>query len=148
MKKKVVYQVTRHKIEMVEVETPEQEEAVRALNRDFERTEKANKTYGARCSSLDELYETEGFEPQDDSPSPEESLMENFRQQSLRRVFARALSTLTERQRQIVTMVFYDDLSQRETARALGITESAVAVTLKRALANIKKYLRNFAKRQ
>lgn len=146
MKKKVVYQVTRHKIEMVEVETPEQEELIKQLNRDFERMDKSDKTYRARCSSLDELYATEGFEPQDNSSSPEEIFVENCRQQSLRKVFAQALATLTERQRQIVTMVFYDGLSQRESACVLGISEAAVAVTLKRALANIKKYLRNFAK--
>lgn len=46
---KVVYQITRHKIAMVEVQTEQEKEIVENLNRDFERTDKANKTFAARC---------------------------------------------------------------------------------------------------
>lgn len=75
--KKVVYQITRKRYELVEVETLEQEELIKELNRDFEREEKRTKTMRTRCVSLDYLYEKEGFEPSDNSKTDEESYFED-----------------------------------------------------------------------
>lgn len=54
---------------MVEVETVEQEELIKELNRDFEREDKREKTARARCISLDALYEIDGYEVADSTPS-------------------------------------------------------------------------------
>ena len=40
MAKKVIYQVTRHKIQMIEVQNEQEEQAIILANRDFERMEK------------------------------------------------------------------------------------------------------------
>lgn len=58
MKKKVIYKIQKNEFELIEVNTPEEEKIIEDLNRDFERTEKANQRYCARFLSLDELYET------------------------------------------------------------------------------------------
>lgn len=45
MKKKVIYKTGKNKFEIIEVTTPEEEKAVEALNRDFERMQKADQRY-------------------------------------------------------------------------------------------------------
>lgn len=75
-KKKVIYQITRTKYKIVEVETEEQEELIKGLNRDFEREDKCEKTARARYISLDYLFESEGYEPPDNSVSVEEKYIE------------------------------------------------------------------------
>lgn len=79
MKKKVYYKLNRYKVAKVEVESVEQEQAVKILNRETDRFAKSEDTYYEKCSSLDEMYEETGFEPADDTPSPEEQFFENER---------------------------------------------------------------------
>ena len=66
MKKKVYYKLNRYQVTKVEVETVEQEQAVKMLNRDTDRFAKSEDTYRERYASLDEMYEESGFEPADD----------------------------------------------------------------------------------
>lgn len=66
MKKKVYYKLNRYQVTKVEVETAEQEQAVKMLNRDTDRFAKSEDTYRERYASLDEMYEESGFEPADD----------------------------------------------------------------------------------
>lgn len=51
-KKKVVYQITRKEYRLVEVDTEEQEELIKELNRDFERMDKQSKVNMSRHISL------------------------------------------------------------------------------------------------
>ena len=67
MKKKVYYKLNRYKVAKVEVESVEQEQAVKILNRETDRFAKSEDTYYEKCSSLDEMYEETGFEPADDT---------------------------------------------------------------------------------
>ena len=69
MKKKVYYKLNRYKVAKVEVESVEQEQAVKILNRETDRFAKSEDTYYEKCSSLDEMYEETGFEPADDTIS-------------------------------------------------------------------------------
>lgn len=140
-KKKVVYQITRTQYKIVEVETPEQEELVKELNRDFEREDKREKTAQARCISLDYLFESEGFEPADDTPSGYEAYIEKTETKTLNARIHKAIAALTPRQKEIVIKVYFEDKSQAEVAKELGVTEGTVSVTLERALTNLKKFL-------
>ena len=56
MKKKVYYKLNRYQVTKVEVETAEQEQAVKMLNRDTDRFAKSEDTYRERYASLDEMY--------------------------------------------------------------------------------------------
>lgn len=137
MKKKVIYKITRHEFEIIEVTTPEEEKLIEELNKEFERVEKAEQRYRARFLSLDELYETQGFEPADSSPPDDEDEEE---QERFHVKLHAAINTLSERQKQIIVMHYFQDKSQVEIAKELHITESTVSITLERAHNNLRKF--------
>ena len=91
MKKKVYYKLNRYKVAKVEVESVEQEQAVKILNRETDRFAKSEDTYYEKCSSLDEMYEETGFEPADDTPSPEEQFFENEREKAIKQLVSKAM---------------------------------------------------------
>ena len=136
MKKKVIYKITRHEFEIIEVTTPEEEKLIEELNKEFERVEKAEQRYRARFLSLDELYETQGFEPADSSPSADDEK----EKQPYHPTLHAAINTLSKRQKQIIVMHYFQDKSQVEIAKELHITESTVSITLERAHNNLRKF--------
>ena len=97
MKKKVYYKLNRYKVAKVEVESVEQEQAVKILNRETDRFAKSEDTYYEKCSSLDEMYEETGFEPADDALSPEEQFFENEREKAIKQLVSKAMQELTEK---------------------------------------------------
>lgn len=101
MKKKVYYKLNRYQVTKVEVETAEQEQAVKMLNREMDRFTKSEDTYYEKCSSLDEMYEESGFEPADDNPNPEEQFIESERQSEIKKQVHKALRQLNPRQQAI-----------------------------------------------
>lgn len=142
MAKKVIYQITRYKVETLEVESEEQEVLVKELNRDFERMEKADKTYRARCSSLDYMRENGSFEIIDEKQqSPEERLMEEESQRETKAQIHRAIGKLTPRQQEMVRMVYFEEKSQDEVARYYGITKQSVSDAMRRIYATMRKIL-------
>lgn len=107
MKKKVIYQITRHKISKIEITSEEEEKAVAEANRDFERIDKRDKRYRLRNSSLEAMTEQVGFDIADETPSPEESLIKSEGKAELRAQVRSALSCLTEKQREVIVLHFW-----------------------------------------
>lgn len=136
-KKKVVYQITRTKYQMVEVETLEDENIIKELNRDFERNEKREKVIQKKCISLEYLHEKTGYEPVDTSITGEQAYEKEIFNERLHQ----AIDSLTKRQKEIVIKVYFEDKSQVEIARELGVSEAIISKTMKRALSNLKKFL-------
>ena len=134
MKKKVIYKIERNKFELIEVSTPEEEKAIEALNRDFERTEKANQRYRARFLSLDELHETQGFDPADPSSSDNEE-----QNDVLYQYLYQALEKIKPRYQRAIRLVFWDGKTQRQAAEEMGIKENSFSELLQRALVALKK---------
>ena len=141
MKKKVYYKLNRYQVTKVEVETAEQEQAVKMLNRDTDRFAKSEDTYRERYASLDEMYEESGFEPADDSPTPEEQFLENEKNEAIKKQVHKALRQLNPRQQAMVQMVFFEDKSQDEVAEYFGISKQAVSNAMQRIYAALKKTL-------
>lgn len=56
-----------------------------------------------------------------------------------------ALISLEDRDRQLITALFYDHLSTREYARRIGVTQRAVIKRRDRILRDMKKYFEKFA---
>lgn len=138
---KVVYQITRHKIAMIDVQTEQEKEIVKNLNRDFERTDKADKTYAARCSSLEAMQEESGYDIIDEAETPEEQVFERERQAEIKAQVHKAIQQLNPRQQAMVQMVFFEDKSQDEVAEHFGISKQAVSNAMQRIYAALKKIL-------
>ncbi len=135
MAKKLIYKVGRKKFLLVEVTTPEEEETVIWLNREFDRTLKADECFHAKWVSSDVLFETTGF------VIPDESTMETdegLDEKILIRIHE-ALNRLSKKQYQYIYMHFFEDKSQAEIARELNVGEATVSTTLERAKKNFKK---------
>ena len=144
MKKKVYYKLNRYKVAKVEVESVEQEQAVKILNRETDRFAKSEDTYYEKCSSLDEMYEETGFEPADDTPSPEEQFFENEREKAIKQLVSKAMQELTEKQRIVVYKTFWEEKTLREISRELNVHHSSVEEIYTSAMKKLKKYLANF----
>jgi len=141
MKKQVIYQITRKRYQIIEVETEEQEQFIKELNRDFEREEKRKKAFQARYISLEFLSENEGIEPILSEKTIEEAYIERTEKTDINGRLRKAIDRLSLRQQEIIKKVFFENKSQVEVAKELGITEGTVSVTLERALKNLKKFL-------
>ena len=144
MKKKVYYKLNRYQVTKVEVETAEQEQAVKMLNRDTDRFAKAEDTYRERYASLDEMYEESGFEPADDSLTPEEQFLENEKNEAIKRLVAKAMEELTEKQKIVVYKTFWEEKTLREIGKELGISYVTAFGILETAKKKLKNFLGNF----
>ena len=140
-KKKVVYQITRTKYQIIEVETEEQEELIKELNRDFEREDKREKAARRRGISLDYLHESEGFEPVDDTPTSEERYIEQEEREAFNARIHQAIAQLTPRQKEMVMMIYFEGKSQAEVAQQYHISESAVSHAMERIYQTLRKIL-------
>ena len=147
MKKKVIYKVTtKYSIE-IETENIDEEKLIEELNKEFERQLKQDKTYHARTVSLEYLNQKYGFEPADTSLSEDEQ--EIIEQQELEKEefnekLHEAIEKLRPRQKEIIIKIFFEEKTQIEVAKELGVTKGCISTTLARALDNLKKILKNF----
>ena len=147
MKKKVIYKVTtKYSIE-IETESIDEEKLIEELNKEFERQLKQDKTYHARTVSLEYLNQKYGFELADTSLSEDEQ--EIIEQQELEKEdfnekLHEAIEKLRPRQKEIVIKIFFEEKTQIEVAKELGVTKGCISTTLARALDNLRKYLKKF----
>lgn len=147
MKKKVIYKVTtKYSIE-IETENIDEEKLIEELNKEFERQLKQDKTYHARTVSLEYLNQKYGFELADTSLSEDE--IELIEQQELEKEefnekLHEAIEKLRPRQKEIVIKIFFEEKTQIEVAKELGVIKGCISTTLARALDNLRKYLKKF----
>lgn len=87
--------------------------------------------------SADQLFDEEGFEFIDEALTPEEYVLEQFKNNLL----WEAVQSLPQNQREIVILKFYHNLSIREIARLKGINHSSIAKSLQSALDKLRKVL-------
>ena len=143
-KKKIVYQITRKQYQIIEVETEEQETLIKELNRDFEREDKREKTIKARCTSVEYLYESEGYEIADGSPSSEDTYIEKEETRCFKTRIHEAIDSLTPRQKEIIKKYFWEEKTFREIGGELGIHFTTVSESYQAAIKKLKKFLDNF----
>ena len=82
--------------------------------------------------------------PTADSENPEGLLIKTERNEWVEK----ALNSLPEKQRTAIVLSKYDDLSQREIAAIMEITEGAVEALIQRAKANLREKLSSFYKKK
>lgn len=73
----------------------------------------------------------------DSNPNPEELCLRNERYEFLRQ----AIETLNERQRRVITELFYNGKTQRELAEEMDMTEQAMSMFVAYVLAKLRKFL-------
>lgn len=99
---------------------------------------KSGKTFGGAEQSLDALTES-GFELPSESDIEEDLLAEEERNEQMEKLRS-AIASLSERQRFILQEVYFHNQTQEKVAIQLQISQQAVSMTLKKAIANLKKY--------
>lgn len=92
--------------------------------------------------SLDEQLET-GNQTEIHSfhQNPFETPEENIDKQQLKENLQQALEQLTEREKNVILLVYYEDLTMKEVSQILEITESRVSQLHSKALIKMRPYL-------
>lgn len=139
MAKKVIYQFGRKQYQFVDVDSAEQEEIIKDLNRDFERMDKREKRDNIRCSSIEELSE-QGVELVSKELQPDEQMLKNEEHSALQQ----AIATLTPKQREILYLRFWGDKTLEEIATLKNVHISTVAESLNSSIKKLKKFFNNF----
>jgi RNA polymerase sigma factor for flagellar operon FliA len=104
-------------------------------------------------AALDELWSPSGSGDQialidtirdETEPDPEMSL----EQSEVREALAEAISSLPEREKLVVTLYYYEELTLREIGEVLGVTESRVSQLHTKAILRLKAHLAGGAARE
>ena len=102
-------------------------------------------------AALDELWSPSGGGDQialidtiedEDAPDPEVSL----EQTEMREALGEAIARLPEREKLVVTLYYYEELTLREIGEVLGVTESRVSQLHTKAVLRLKARLRRHAR--
>lgn len=88
--------------------------------------------------------ETDWDDDFDAPSSPAEQPEEKFLKDENKKLLLKALEKLSPRERQIVTMKYFDDMSNVEIAEALELTASNVGIILFRAMGKLKNSLKKY----
>ena len=75
-----------------------------------------------------------------DIPRPEESV----EKEELTKVLGEALELLTEKEKKVVTLYYYEDLTLKEISNILEVSESRVSQLHTRALQKMKTKMGNY----
>ena len=101
---------------------------------------KSGKTFGGAEQSLDALTES-GFELPSESDIEVDLLAEEERNEQMEKLHS-AIASLTERQQYLIREIYFNGRTQGEIAAAMGATKQAVSNAVRRALASLKKILK------
>ncbi len=85
-----------------------------------------------KSSSLETLMEDDGFEPADEN-------VKDFADVPAAREAIKMLGELDEMYRTAITMRYLDEMSPREIAEALGVSENVVSVRIHRGIEKLSK---------
>lgn len=136
---KVKFKLDKHRFVRLEVEA-EKMPIVQENNREVSRNEKRELRHES-LYSLEALTEDGRNDIPDERADTEEQVIkrESIVERN-KRLFA-ALHKLSPRQQEIIRKVYFEEKTQRKAAVELGITESTLSLTLKRAIGKLKKLL-------
>ena len=91
--------------------------------------------------SLDGI-KSAGIEIEDRDLNIEEMFIEREERALMQNRLHMAISMLNDRQQQMVKMVYFENLSQEEVAKRMGVNKQAISNAMQRIYASIKKNLK------
>lgn len=92
--------------------------------------------------SLDEFIETNGDKESESMKASSYDQPEQvLEKQELKRLIAESLDTLTERERMVILLYYYDDLTLKEISNILDVSESRISQLHTKALGKMKSKL-------
>ena len=133
------HQKVAEKLERGLGRAPTPEEMADALGMDLEDYYKLNNELSAQTPmSLDDM----GIDVRDKAVRQDATVHARQRHERMKEL----IEGLPERQRLVLSMVYYNELSQKEVARVLGVTEARVSQLHKEALGRLRKRLKSAAR--
>ncbi len=143
MSKTIYLKTGKRKSVKIVVENDQEEYALTILNKDTERSIKAQESYNRRFVSFEDAYEDEQtFEPKGNLPTPEE---EYIKKEEIE-VLYQAIKSLTTRQQEIIYKRLWEEKSLRQIGAELGLDHKTVHETFVVAKMKIKKYFEKIFK--
>ena len=101
----------------------------------------AGKNATGNMLSLDGI-KSAGIEIEDRDLNIEEMFIEREERALMQNRLHMAISMLNDRQQQMVKMVYFENLSQEEVAKRMGVNKQAISNAMQRIYASIKKNLK------
>ena len=98
---------------------------------------------GLRVSTLDECDEETGISLADNICDTSASQLEKIEIAEQRRLLSIAVDKLPERERQVIALYYLEEMTMKEIAEVLGVTESRVSQLKSQAAARLRKNLLN-----
>ncbi len=96
---------------------------------------------GLTLANLDERDETTGLSLAELISDTNVLQHENLENGQQRRLLARAIDKLPERERQVVALYYIEELNMKEIGACLGVTESRVSQLRTQAIVRLRNYL-------
>ncbi|MGA8178492.1 MAG: FliA/WhiG family RNA polymerase sigma factor [Desulfobacterales bacterium] len=125
--------------------SPKDDEIAEEMGIDIESYYKmTSKSCGVNLLSLDELM-LDGATPKiskqvSDVPSP----FDNLKVKEIKTVIAKALSTLSKKEQLVMSLYYYDELTLKEIANVLDLTESRISQIHSKAIIRLRVKMRTY----
>jgi len=100
-------------------------------------------TQGVKVLSLDDKGPEGVLSNFDKLASTERSPLEEVQKKELKAALAAALKTLTQREQMVMSLYYYDELTLKEIAEILGVTESRVSQIHSKVILSLRIKLKN-----
>lgn len=124
---------------------PEDIEIAEELGIDIEAYYKIlSKAHGGRLLSLDEYNGNETAPLLSKLTSSGPSPFDEVRQRELKDIIAKALSTFSEKEQMVMSLYYYDELTLKEIAEVLGLTESRISQIHSKVILRLRTKLRAY----
>lgn len=129
----------RHKLEMALGRDPNSDEMAEALGMELDTYHRLNQELVAQAPvSLDDM----ALEPRGHSVAPDRQAQANER----RGLMKAAIEQLPEKQKVVLSLIYYNELSQKEVAHVLEVTEARISQIHKEALERMRRKLASSAR--
>jgi len=103
-----------------------------------------SKAQGGRLLSLDEFNGSESVSMLSKLASSEPSPFDEVRARELKNLITKALSTLSEKEQIVMSLYYYDELTLKEIAEVLGLTESRISQIHSKVIIRLRTKLKSY----